>query len=93
MGLCTMASACRDFIPDTNQNSSRKNAGSWTQAEATTRCGERVRLYVIDAHVRVVSEDGEFIGETRIDLNRDYMTPSEFRDLHLTRNQTQAQLS
>ena len=29
--------------------------------------GERVRLYVIDAHVRVVSEDGELLSELQID--------------------------
>jgi transposase InsO family protein len=41
--------------------------------------GERVRLYVIDAHVRVVSEDGELLSELEIDPTKRYQkmsTPS-----------------
>jgi hypothetical protein len=38
-----------------------------------------VRLYVIDAHVRVVSEDGELLSELQIDPTKRYQkmsTPS-----------------
>ena len=34
--------------------------------------GTRVRLYISGAHVRVVSEDGEFLAETTIDLSKGY---------------------
>lgn len=34
--------------------------------------GERVRLYVVDDHVDIVSEDGELIGAITIDPERDY---------------------
>jgi transposase InsO family protein len=34
--------------------------------------GARIRLYVLDDVVTFATEDGEFIGETRMDPNRDY---------------------
>jgi transposase InsO family protein len=34
--------------------------------------GQSIRLYVLDDVVTFATEDGEFIGETRIDPNRDY---------------------
>ena len=35
-------------------------------------CGHAIRLYVLDGVVTFATEDGEFIGETRIDPNRAY---------------------
>jgi uncharacterized membrane protein len=34
--------------------------------------GHAIRPYVLDDIVTFATEDGEFIGETRIDPNRDY---------------------
>ena len=34
--------------------------------------GHAIRLYVLDDIVTFATEDGEFIGVTRIDPNRDY---------------------
>jgi hypothetical protein len=34
--------------------------------------GQRIRLYVVDDHVDMVTEDGELIGEITIDPERDY---------------------
>ena len=34
--------------------------------------GQVVRLYVLDDVVTFATEDGEFIGETRLEPNRDY---------------------
>ena len=45
---------------------------------ATPECGleltagQEIRLYVLDDVVTFATEDGEFIGETRIDPERDY---------------------
>ncbi|MFZ1062724.1 MAG: integrase core domain-containing protein [Acidimicrobiales bacterium] len=38
--------------------------------------GRRVRLYVVDAHVRVVSEDGELLSELEIDPTKRYQKMS-----------------
>jgi hypothetical protein len=34
--------------------------------------GQPIRLYVLDDVVTFATEDGEFIGEMKIDPNRDY---------------------
>jgi transposase InsO family protein len=34
--------------------------------------GQRVRLYIVDNYVRVISDDGEFLGELTINPERDY---------------------
>ena len=39
--------------------------------------GQAIRLYVLDDVVTFASEDGEFIGETKIDPNRDYQPKGE----------------
>jgi len=39
--------------------------------------GHHIRLYVLDDVVTFATEDGEFIGETRIDPNRDYQPKGE----------------
>jgi transposase InsO family protein len=39
--------------------------------------GQVIRLYVLDDVVTFANEDGEFIGETRIDPNRDYQPKGE----------------
>jgi transposase InsO family protein len=39
--------------------------------------GQPIRLYVLDDVVTFASEDGEFIGETKIDPNRDYQPKGE----------------
>jgi transposase InsO family protein len=39
--------------------------------------GQSIRLYVLDDVVTFATEDGEFIGETRIDPNRDYQPKGE----------------
>jgi len=39
--------------------------------------GQSIRLYIIDDVVTFATEDGEFIGETRIDPNRDYQPKGE----------------
>jgi hypothetical protein len=39
--------------------------------------GQSIRLYVLDDVVTFANEDGEFIGETRIDPNRDYQPKGE----------------
>ena len=39
--------------------------------------GQMVRLYVLDDVVTFATEDGEFIGETRLDPNRDYQPKGE----------------
>jgi hypothetical protein len=36
-----------------------------------------IRLYILDDVVTFASDDGEFIGETRIDLNGDYQPKGE----------------
>jgi transposase InsO family protein len=36
--------------------------------------GKHVRLYIIDEHIRVVDESGEFLGEITIDPNKNYQT-------------------
>ena len=39
--------------------------------------GQAIRLYVLDDVVNFATDDGEFIGETRIDPNRDYQPKGE----------------
>jgi transposase InsO family protein len=39
--------------------------------------GHSIRLYILDDVVTFANEDGEFIGETRIDPNRDYQPKGE----------------
>jgi transposase InsO family protein len=39
--------------------------------------GQAIRLYVLDDVVTFATEDGEFIGETKIDPNRDYQPKGE----------------
>jgi hypothetical protein len=39
--------------------------------------GDSIRLYILDDVVTFATEDGEFIGETRIDPNRDYQPKGE----------------
>lgn len=39
--------------------------------------GHSIRLYILDDVVTFATEDGEFIGETRIDPNRDYQPKGE----------------
>ena len=34
--------------------------------------GQRIRLYIVDDHVDVVTEDGELVGEITLDPERDY---------------------
>lgn len=34
--------------------------------------GQRIRLYIVDDHVDIIAEDGEFIGEITLDADRDY---------------------
>ena len=34
--------------------------------------GQRIRLYIVDDHVDVVTEDGELVGEITLNLERDY---------------------
>jgi transposase InsO family protein len=34
--------------------------------------GQRVRLYIVDDYVRVLTDEGELLGELTIDVNRDY---------------------
>ena len=39
--------------------------------------GHSIRLYILDDVVTFATDDGEFIGETRIDPNRDYQPKGE----------------
>ena len=39
--------------------------------------GQSIRLYILDDVVTFANDDGEFIGETRIDPNRDYQPKGE----------------
>ncbi len=51
--------------------------------------GQSIRLYILDDVVTFATEDGEFIGETKIDPNRDYQPKGDgsesvrrFRPVH-----------
>jgi hypothetical protein len=37
-------------------------------------CGERVRHYIVDEHIRVLDDDGTFLGEITINPDRNYQT-------------------
>jgi hypothetical protein len=36
--------------------------------------GKRVRLYIVDEHIRVLDDDGNFLGEITINPDKNYQT-------------------